>query len=58
MAEDWLRKAAAGGGTGAAPRALAAGELIARQRSDMEVARRGWKDAWKKASSKKLRAWM
>jgi len=58
VAEEWLRKAAAGGGTGSGPRALAAGQLIARQRTEMEDARRGWKSAWKAASSKKLRSWM
>ena len=58
VAEEWLRKAAAGGGTGSGPRALAAGQLIARQRTEMEDARRGWKSAWKAASSKKLRNWM
>src|SRR5207244_1634562 len=36
VAEDWLRRAASGGGAGGAERAVAAGQLIARQRSEME----------------------
>ncbi|MDQ1397650.1 MAG: hypothetical protein QOG64_2909, partial [Acidimicrobiaceae bacterium] len=57
VAENWLRRAAAGGGAGASARAVAAGQLIARQEAEMAAARAGWKSAWKKASAKKLRAW-
>ena len=55
VAEAWLRQA---GSSGSAARALVAGELIARQRDQQAACRKAWVKPWKKASAKKLRAWL
>ena len=55
VAEAWLRTRAAGAdGT----QALAAGQLIAVQHQEMDMARRRWRAAWKSASKKSLRSWL
>jgi CHAD domain-containing protein len=55
VAEEWLRDAAstARGGTG-----VVAGQLVVRQQQARAEARDEWPAAWKKASRKKLRAWL
>ncbi|MGI8983282.1 MAG: CHAD domain-containing protein [Acidimicrobiales bacterium] len=55
VAEAWLRAAAEGADAAVS---LAAGELIAVQRAEAAESRRRWPKAWKKASAKRLRAWM
>jgi len=58
VAELWLRSRAVGlTGTGAAGRAFSAGLLTGVQHRAAEEARHGWRRAWEKASTKKLRAW-
>jgi CHAD domain-containing protein len=54
VGEAWLREAAA------ADRRLAliAGELIAAERASAAGTRDAWRDVWKAASRKKLRAWL
>ena len=55
VAEDWLRT----GTAGASPaQALAAGQLIARERDDAAQCRASWHDAWKRLNHKKRRAWL
>jgi len=59
VAELWLRSRAVGlTGAGAASRAFSAGLLTGIQHGTAQEARQGWRDAWDKASSKKLRAWL
>lgn len=53
VAEEWLRREAAGGRSVA----LAAGQLVARQQAEAAATREQWPSAWKRASAKKLRAW-
>jgi CHAD domain-containing protein len=55
VAEAWLREAVEGAPV---PQALAAGELIALQRADAEACRQAWGPAWRRASRKRLRAWL
>jgi CHAD domain-containing protein len=55
VAEDWLRT----GTAGASPaQALAAGQLIARERDDAAQCRASWHDAWRRLNHKKRRAWL
>jgi CHAD domain-containing protein len=59
VAELWLRSRAVGlTGAGAAGRAFSAGLLTAIQQRAAEDARDEWRDAWTKASAKKLRTWL
>jgi CHAD domain-containing protein len=53
VAQGWLR-ANAGGGR----RALAAGQLLARESARAAAARADWPRAWKLLNRKKLRAWL
>jgi CHAD domain-containing protein len=53
VAQGWLR-ANAGGGR----RALAAGQLLAREAARAAAARADWPRAWKLLNRKKLRAWL
>jgi CHAD domain-containing protein len=55
VAEAWLRTASTGGG---AAQALAAGQLIARERQDAAHCRAAWAGSWKRLHRKKLRAWL
>ncbi len=55
VAEDWLRTASAAASTA---QALAAGQLIARQREDAARSRADWPDSWKRLNRKKVRAWL
>jgi CHAD domain-containing protein len=55
VTEEWLRAASAGA---PAPLALAAGQLIARQRQDGSRSKAAWPDSWKQLSRKKLRVWL
>jgi CHAD domain-containing protein len=55
VAEDWLRQASADGPPALA---LAAGQLVAREREDAGRCRAAWTASWKRASRKKLRAWL
>ena len=55
VAEAWLREAAAGAPS---DQALAAGQLIAMERVDAAACRRAWRSVWKRASGRKLRAWL
>jgi CHAD domain-containing protein len=55
VAEDWLRAASADAPAGLA---LAAGQLIARQRQEAERCRAAWSDSWKRLNRKKLRTWL
>lgn len=55
VAEAWLRQAVEGAD---AALCLAAGELIAVQMAEAAEGRARWRKAWKRASDKKLRAWM
>jgi CHAD domain-containing protein len=55
VAEAWLRQA---GTAGSASQALVAGVLIARQRDQQAACRKAWTRPWRKASAKKLRAWL
>ena len=56
VAEAWLRSAAAGGA--GASEALVAGQLVAVQRHIADERMRHWEKAWKRASSKKRRAFL
>ncbi len=56
VAEAWLRRAIEAGLSRS--QAVAAGELIALQRSEAEALRQAWPEAWAAASSRKLRAWI
>lgn len=59
VAEVWLRSRAVGiSGAGAAGRAFSAGLLTGVQQAAAADARAAWRDAWKQASSKKLRTWL
>ena len=54
VAESWLRRASA-----AIPASgLAAGQLVAQERSQRIELRNQWPDAWHAASSKRLRRWL
>jgi hypothetical protein len=55
VAEDWLRAASA---DASSAQALAAGQLIARQREDAAQCRSDWAESWKQLHRKKLRAWL
>jgi CHAD domain-containing protein len=55
VAEAWLRQA---GIAGSANQALVAGVLIAHQRDQQAACRKSWITPWRKASAKKLRAWL
>ncbi|MDQ3977947.1 MAG: CYTH and CHAD domain-containing protein [Actinomycetota bacterium] len=55
VAESWLRAAVAEANV---PQALVLGELLAAQRAEVRRCRREWRDSWKKANKKKLRAWL
>jgi CHAD domain-containing protein len=55
VAEAWLRQA---GTSGSASQALVAGVLIARERDEQAACRKAWVKLWRKASAKKLRAWL
>jgi CHAD domain-containing protein len=55
VAEEWLRQTVA---TARGGPALAAGQLVAAQRTEMADARKAWERAWHKASRKKLRDWL
>lgn len=55
VAEDWLRQASADGPPALA---LAAGQLVAREREDAGRGRDAWPASWKRVSRKKLRAWL
>jgi CHAD domain-containing protein len=55
VAEDWLRAAAVDASTA---QALAAGQLIARQREDAARCRSEWEESWKRLDHKKQRAWL
>lgn len=54
VAEDWLREAV----KDLASTRLAVAELVTMERNDRFELRKKFTSAWKKASSKKLRAWM
>jgi CHAD domain-containing protein len=59
VAELWLRShAVALTGAGAASSAFSAGLLTAVQQEAAAEARLRWRSAWKKASAKRLRAWL
>jgi CHAD domain-containing protein len=55
VAEDWLR---AGSADASPAEALAAGQLIARERDDAAQCRTTWKGAWKRLDHRKQRAWL
>jgi CHAD domain-containing protein len=55
VAEDWLRT---GTERASAAQALAAGQLIARERDDAAQCRASWAHAWKRLNHKKRRAWL
>ena len=55
VTEAWLRLAVEGARR---PVVLAAGQLVAAQRSDAERARADWRPAWKALRTPALRAWM
>jgi CHAD domain-containing protein len=55
VAEDWLRAASVDASTA---QALAAGQLIARQREDAAQSRSDWAESWKRLNHKKQRAWL
>jgi CHAD domain-containing protein len=55
VAEDWLRTGSEGA---SAASAIAAGQLIARERDDAARCRATWKAAWKRLNHKKRRAWL
>lgn len=54
VAEAWLRQAASSVPGGS----LVAGQLLAGERAAAARARRAWRDAWKRASAPKRRAWI
>jgi CHAD domain-containing protein len=55
VAEAWLRT----GTEGASPaQALAAGQLVARERDDAAQCRASWTHAWRRLNHKKRRAWL
>jgi CHAD domain-containing protein len=55
VAEEWLRHASA---SASPAQALAAGQLIARQRQDAAHGREIWSESWKRLNHKKQRAWL
>jgi CHAD domain-containing protein len=55
VCEEWLREASA---RATSAQALAAGQLIARQRDDAQQCRADWSRSWKRLNRKKLRAWL
>ena len=55
VAEEWLRSASA---KASGAQALAAGQLIARERDDAARCRSAWVDSWEQLNRKKLRAWL
>jgi CHAD domain-containing protein len=55
VAEAWLRTSTQGAGSA---QALAAGQLIARERDDAAECRAIWARAWKRLNHKKRRAWL
>jgi CHAD domain-containing protein len=55
VAEAWLRTAAQ---SATATEALAAGQLVARERDDAARCRVSWQDAWTRLNRKKRRAWL
>jgi CHAD domain-containing protein len=55
VAEAWLRAASA---DAPAAQAVAAGQLIARQRDEAAHCRATWHHSWKRLRHKKLRAWL
>ncbi len=55
VAEDWLRNAA---GESTSDEALVAGLLVAREQAEAADRRDAWEDVWKRASRKKLAAWL
>jgi CHAD domain-containing protein len=55
VAEAWLRTASTRATTA---QALAAGQLIARQRDEAARSRATWNESWKRLHHKKLRAWL
>ncbi len=56
VAEEWLRRAASEAGGASAVEALAAGELIAVQRSAETNSRAAWPKAWKKVAETRRRS--
>jgi len=56
VAEEWLRRAASGAGGASAAEALAAGELIAVQRTEGMNSRAAWPAAWRKVAEKRRRS--
>ncbi len=56
VAEQWLRDAVVDGAS--RQQAFVAGLLVAAERQEAAENRRAWRDAWKSASAKKLRAWL
>jgi CHAD domain-containing protein len=55
VAEEWLRAVAA---SAPAAQALAAGQVIGREREEAARCRAAWPAAWKRLDRKKLRAWL
>jgi CHAD domain-containing protein len=55
VAEEWLRAASV---DASSAQALAAGQLIARQRQDAARCRADWSGSWKRLRHKKQRAWL
>jgi CHAD domain-containing protein len=55
VAEEWLRASTQGASTA---QALAAGQLIARERDDAARCRAAWTHSWKRLNRKKRRAWL
>jgi CHAD domain-containing protein len=55
VAEEWLRASTQGTSTA---QALAAGQLIARERDDAARCRAAWSHTWKRLNRKKRRAWL
>ncbi len=55
VAEEWLRGVAV---TAPAAQALAAGQVIGREREEAARCRAAWPASWKRLDRKKLRAWL
>jgi len=55
VAEEWLRTA---GAKASSAQAMAAGQLITRERDDAARCRAAWVDSWKRLNRKKVRAWL
>jgi CHAD domain-containing protein len=55
VAEAWLREK---GGSARGAEALAAGQLIAAERSSAQAARERWRPAWKTVAGKKRTGWL